>query len=329
MEANSTKIDAHQKELSRSIRTAEINSNEVRVLAIQQGRARQEILTAVHETNSEIRNLADDQQSLCTTVSRTTKVRSLTRALRIDLQCKLHEFRDILESNQELSRVILRVASTRNASSTRLEYCTSADMFKMIEQVHLKNNQKDSRKSKCTGGTPLTHCKCRTYSRTTYRESLSMLHFKRVFRKRHYSGCPKFRSSDESLEYTIKVVPPTWLLSHTIHLSLILRNWSNGRGSSIAPVVIGTSRIVDPNSSPGFQTVRAYKDLLESCHFETSAKFVESLDRSLRDVLSTGQSSPLDEDRDGNTLLYVCFVATHGCIIALSSDETHDTNNRR
>lgn len=223
----------------------------------------------------------------------------------INSRCKLHEFRDILESNQELSRVILRVASTRNASSTGIEHCSSADMFKMIEQVHLNNIQDNFREYKGTGGTSVTHCTCRAYSRLTYREPLSMMHFKSVFRKRHYSSCPKFRSSDESLEYTIKVIPPTWLLSHTIHLGLVLRNWSNGRAFSIAPIVIGTSRIVDPNISPGFQTVRAYANFLETRHFETSTTFVESLERSLRDVLSTGQTSPLDEDRDGNTLLYV------------------------
>ncbi|KAG6365656.1 hypothetical protein INS49_007267 [Diaporthe citri] len=110
--------------------------------------------------------------------------------------------------------------------------------------------------------------------------------------------------ADESLEYTIKVVPPTWLLSHTIHLSVVLRNWSSGREFSIAPVVIGTSRIVDPNTSPGFQTVRAYEELQGLHHFQNITKFMESLEKSLRGVLSAGQGSPLDEDRDGNTLLY-------------------------
>lgn len=175
----------------------------------------------------------------------------------------------------------------------------------MIRQVHLSDVQNDPRKSKNTEGVSTAACTCRAFSHLSYHEPLSMLHFKRVFRKRHYSSCPRFTSSDESLEYTIKVVPPTWLLSHTIHISLVLRNWSNGRGFSIAPVVIGTSRVVDPNISPGFQTVRKYGDLLESSDFENSTKFVESLNRSLRDVLSAGQSSPLDEDRHGNTLLYV------------------------
>lgn len=224
------------------------------------------------------------------------------------MRCKIHEFKDILESNQELSRLILRIASTRTASNTGLKHFNSGDVFDMIQHVHLQDVQNDLRKSKGAGGIQNTSCTCRAYSQLTYREPLSMLHFKSVFRKRHYSSCPKFRSSDESLEYTIKLVPPTWLLSHTIHLSLVLRNWSNSRGFSIAPVVIGTSRIVDPNTSPGFQTIRAYKDHLESHRFENSTKFVESLEKSLRDVLSAGQSSALDEDRDGNTLLYVCIV---------------------
>lgn len=222
---------------------------------------------------------------------------------------KLHEFRDILELNEELSRVILQVASTRNASSTGLQNFDPGDMLEMVQQVHLQNIQNDLRKSKGSGDIPMARCICRAYSRLTYHESLSMLHFKSVFRKRHCSSCPKFRSSDESLECTIKVVPPTWLLSHTVNLSLVLRNWSNGKGFSIAPVVIGSSRIVDPNISPGFQTVRQYEDLLESRHFENSTKFVKSLESSLRDVLSTGQSCPLDEDRYGNTLLYVCIIS--------------------
>lgn len=46
VEANSTKIDAHQHDLSRSNRATEINSNEVRVLATQQGSRQQGILSA-------------------------------------------------------------------------------------------------------------------------------------------------------------------------------------------------------------------------------------------------------------------------------------------
>lgn len=305
---NSTKIDAHQIELSRSIRATEINSDEVRVLATRQGSDRREILAAIHETSSEIRSLADDWQSLGTTVSHASRFQSVNnKPSKINTLCKLHEFRDILESNHELSRVILRVASTRNTSSTGLEQCNPGDIFEMIQDDHY-DNQNDSRKPDHTGG---IRCTCRAYNRLTYHEPLSMLHLKSVFRKQHYSSCPKFRISDESLEYTIKVVPPTWLLSHTINLSLVLRNWSNGKGLSIAPVVIGTSRVVDPNISPGFQTVRAHSNLLESPRFENSTKFVESLDRSLRDVFGTGQSSPLDEDRDGNTLLYVRIMAFH------------------
>lgn len=306
---NSTKIDTHQVELSRSIRATEINSNEVRVLATRQNSNHQEILAAIRESTSDIRSLADDWQSLGTTVSLTGRFQSLKKKhSKIGPRCKLHDFRDILESNHELSRIILRVASTRNTSSTGLEQCDPGDMFELIQQDYHSDNQNDPQKSEDTGG---MRCTCRAYSRLTYREPLSMLHFKSVFRKQHYSSCPKFRVSDESLEYTIKVVPPTWLLSHTINLSLVLRNWSSGRGWAIAPVVIGTSRIVDPNISPGFQTVRAHKDLLESRHFENSTKFVESLDQSLRDVLSAGQSSALDEDRDGNTLLYVRVMAFH------------------
>lgn len=64
-----TKIDAHQIELSRSIRATEIHSSEVRALASQEGNNRQEILAAIHEKSSETRSLADDWQSLGTTVS--------------------------------------------------------------------------------------------------------------------------------------------------------------------------------------------------------------------------------------------------------------------
>lgn len=310
VETTSTKIDAHQNELSRFICTTEANANEMKVLATQQSSDQQEILAAVHDTSSEIRNLADDWQSLNTTVS-LLGLKTLEKALRVNARYKLREFRNILESNQELSRTILRVASARNASSTGLENFNSGDMFEMIQQVHFQDIENDSRKPEGTAGIPTARCMCRAYSQLTYREPLSMLHFKSVFRKQHYSSCPKFKSSDESLEYTVKVVPPTWLLSHTIHLSLVLRNWSNGRGFSIAPFIIGTSRVVDPNTSPGFQTVRRYEGLLESFHFENSTKFAESLERALRDVLSAGQTSPLDEDRDGNTLLYVRSVVCH------------------
>lgn len=70
VETDSIKIDAYQQELARSIHTSEIISNKIRVLAAQQGSGQQEILAAFHETNSGIRNLAEDQQSLSTSVSR-------------------------------------------------------------------------------------------------------------------------------------------------------------------------------------------------------------------------------------------------------------------
>lgn len=69
VETNTTKMDAHQHELSRSIRATENNTNGLRVLATQQSSDRQEILAAVHDTSSEIRSLANDWQSLNTTVS--------------------------------------------------------------------------------------------------------------------------------------------------------------------------------------------------------------------------------------------------------------------
>lgn len=81
VEANSAKIDGHQHELTRSTRANENISNEVRVLATQQSSDRQEILSAVHETSSEIQNLAVDWQSLNTTVSRPARLWSLRESL--------------------------------------------------------------------------------------------------------------------------------------------------------------------------------------------------------------------------------------------------------
>jgi hypothetical protein len=132
-----------------------------------------------------------------------------------------------------------------------------------------------------------------------------MLHFQRVFRKLHYSSCPRYENSEESLALMMKIVPPAWLLAHTIQISVVLKNWSNSRGFSMLPVVIGTSRLVDAENSPGFQIMQRYENILYEDQFEDSKQFVVSLEEALKVVLDAGQSSVFDEDRNGNTLLYV------------------------
>lgn len=47
---------------------------------------------------------------------------------------KLREFQDFLQASPELSSIILRAASSRNATSTGLEQYTAGDMFRTVRR---------------------------------------------------------------------------------------------------------------------------------------------------------------------------------------------------
>lgn len=159
-----------------------------------------------------------------------------------------------------------------------------------------------------------TGCTCRRFSRTDQYEPLSILHFRKVFRRRHFASCPRSKTSEDSLEYMMRIVPPKWLLSHTIHLGFSIRMRAVSHAFSIAPIVLGSSRIVDKRVSPAFQLLENF-DSNHGCLQSASSKVytflrpgpgvVATLESSLRNLFHGGLSSPADEDETGDTVLYV------------------------
>lgn len=153
-----------------------------------------------------------------------------------------------------------------------------------------------------------TSCTCRAISQTDQMAPLSLLHFRKVFKRHHYRHCPKSKFSENSLEFMMRIIPPSWLLLHTINLSIVCRNWSTHGGFSISPLVIGTNRLVDRTKSPTFLTVQRTWEKLEFSGFENDLTVIDALKTTLRELFMSQQASPLDEDCLGNTLLWVSLM---------------------
>jgi hypothetical protein len=112
----------------------------------------------------------------------------------------------------------------------------------------------------------------------------------------------------------MQLVPPSWLLFHTINIGTCVRNWSTLNPFSVNPIVIGTSRLVDPKTSPAFRAVAVtIEELWEGEHYRIS---IPRLQNTLQDLFDAEEALALDVDNDGNTVLNVsCFVlATHGIL---------------
>lgn len=197
------------------------------------------------------------------------------------------------------------------------------DILQTIGNIHISDENHENQ----TLSNPLSissSCKCRAFSQATGLEPLSILHFRRIFRKQHFADCPRAKTSEQSLEFTMKIIPPRWLLCHTLYLSLVIRNWCTDAGFSISPMVLGTKRIVDRNASPAFLAVRRHFDVLHVAWDETRIQGLEtderriqapvsasSLHLALRHMLDNNQCSVLDEDDQGLTLLYVRMNVNH------------------
>lgn len=184
-------------------------------------------------------------------------------------------------------------------------------IFESLRQVH----SEPATSGRDFSGLPSsTACACRSFSRTDEYEPLSILHFRKVFRRRHFASCPRSKTSEDSLEYMMKIVPPKWLLSHTIYLGFSMRMRAVDRAFSIAPIVLRASRVVDRRTSPAFQLLEKFES--NYFHFSPASPgllttfpagpgSVTTLESSLRDLFDGGLSSPADEDATGNTILYV------------------------
>jgi hypothetical protein len=120
--------------------------------------------------------------------------------------CKFHEFREILQNNPRLLHSVYQLGGYKSAVGA--QPCRSSVYN---DRSHGATTRKDTFRH-------FNACTCRDISQATNVEPFSFLHFRKVFRRQHYRQCPKSKTSETSLEFLMKIIPPTWLLSHTIHL---------------------------------------------------------------------------------------------------------------
>ncbi|KAL1800772.1 hypothetical protein ACET3X_001114 [Alternaria dauci] len=160
-------------------------------------------------------------------------------------------------------------------------------------------------------------CRCRTVGTARRWQPLSILRFTRTFRAQHFSYCPDYRISEQSLEITMQLVPPIWLFSHTVNLSTHVRNWSTMGPFSISPIVVGTSRLVDPMTSPAFRAIaRTIDELWDNGQHHVS---IPRLQNTLQALFNDHEASALDTDSNGDTILnnitriFVEFPAIVSC----------------
>jgi hypothetical protein len=118
----------------------------------------------------------------------------------------------------------------------------------------------------------------------------------------HFPYCPDFRSSEQSLDVTMQLVPPSWLFSRTINFSTQVRNWSIKRNFSISPIVIGTSMLVG-RTSPAFRAISDFQEEMIFTRF--SPINISPLQDTLQRLFNRQEASALDTDRDGRTILNV------------------------
>jgi hypothetical protein len=150
-------------------------------------------------------------------------------------------------------------------------------------------------------------CKCRTVSTARRWQPLSVLRFTRTFRTQHFSYCPDYRDSEQSLEITMQIIPPSWLLCSTIDFGTHVKNWSTRKNFSMSPVVLGTSRLVDGDSSPAFRAIRDCREELKRLTWKARQHHVRitELQCTLQRLFEDGKASVIDTDSNGRTVLNV------------------------
>ena len=158
-------------------------------------------------------------------------------------------------------------------------------------------------------GRILQRCKCRTVTTARRWQPLSILRFTRTFRTQHFSYCPHYQDSEQSLEITMQIVPPSWLLYHTIDFGTHVRNWSTRKNFSVSPIIFGTSRLVDSKISPAFLAVtKAGCELWELRRAGQDRRkhhILTQLHNALQQLFDNSEGSVLDVDSDGRTILNV------------------------
>ncbi|PSN66213.1 hypothetical protein BS50DRAFT_410010 [Corynespora cassiicola Philippines] len=160
-------------------------------------------------------------------------------------------------------------------------------------------------------------CTCRTINRTSHWRPLSVVHLTKTSKVDHFSYCPEYRNSKKSSSITVHLVPPAWAASNMISLAFRMESWKANGNFSISPMVIGTSRLVDRETSPAF---RAIEDTLEPYRYGSLYNIPDAPWKNLQITLQTlfndQRASVLDTDRNGCTLLVevisIYFHNIHG-----------------
>ena len=148
-------------------------------------------------------------------------------------------------------------------------------------------------------------CKCRVINTTFHQQVLPFLRFRQIVQTQHFSYCPKYVESDRTIDFTMQLVFPSWLISRTVHFGLQLKYmWSTG-AYSFSPMVIGASRFVNSDLSPAFLAIRNAQVELNGAGWQASKVCIINLKAALEDLFNNGAASPFDTDCDGNNLLYV------------------------
>ena len=118
----------------------------------------------------------------------------------------------------------------------------------------------------------------------------------------------------------MEIVPPTWLLAHTVNFSMKLKDWTSYKGTSISPIIIGTRRLVDRAHSPLFRAIANTKEKLTVSSFQNASLIIADLHTTINNVLNGREASTLDEDGDGNTILSVKAFVQKKRIFQLTID---------
>ena len=106
----------------------------------------------------------------------------------------------------------------------------------------------------------------------------------------------------------MQLVPPCWLLSRSIRFGLHMKYLLSKGEFSISPMVVGTSRLINSDESPAFLAVQNTRKELKTHGFHRSGICIPRLKNALTELFEQQKASPVDIDRNGNTLLYVSKI---------------------
>ncbi|KAM7186342.1 hypothetical protein V8F33_011916 [Rhypophila sp. PSN 637] len=220
-------------------------------------------------------------------------------------------FKSLLAERPRLDRVISQLASQPEPQTESLISDTDSFLRHTYNSTKPVPTETGNRAIEEPSRGPNEGCVCRSVSQTTIIEPLSLIHFRHVFKRYHYRHCPKFKDSARNLEFVAK----------TFNLTINVRNWHALRGFSISPSVKGGSRVVNAEVSPCFRAISACREELNETDFQDSAACLGDLLATLKDLFQSRQGSPLDEDAQGNTILYevLWFYVRHAALARHSS----------